>query len=324
MTIRSWADRERKAEIRKLALPNRPVRMALMMPAAEALDVRLGLETGVFTPDTWIACVEEHPETYAVMVRTLEGIEAEYGLRCEPITILRAIHMIDLRFLPLPIDYAFLDFCDAFSAELLFWIKWRLAPMLAPGATLAITQKGADRGSARFFRHCAAAITEETDYFTRDRGIMTGIDDPMRWVPHAQISLALEGFRWTGGRPIRYGDTQDMFLIALDDLTRTGGPRPGMLERVLGRVLGEAPLRDLQEGLGRDEEVRLRASETRRRNDAIRTLAAERLAGTLEALGSELTVRQVLNADKQKDPVRVLAGFKAWATRRQQKAMQPG
>lgn len=300
--------------------PSAPARIALMLPGADCCCVKASLDHGIITPETLLIAVEREPDVFAVMADNLERLHARHGLR-EPLCILNELHHISLHFLPrdMAVDFAFLDFCGTFSAEILYWIRWRLAPRLSSGATLAFTQMYGERGNA-FFGQCERVLNRELTTLRDDPVVSQGIREAKRWVPLAQLRAALENHRWeSGARAIRYGDEQPMVVIPLFGLERRLPERSDLLETLLRLSIGERELDKIRHGFQMSEEAVLRSVETRKLFRLIRDRAEEKLATRLESLGSELSVAEVMGKIRQKDPSRVLAGLKSWETRRQRK-----
>jgi hypothetical protein len=120
-----------------------PVRSALVMPAGPWQDVKTGMETGLYSPDTRFIAIERSPKVFLDMVESSWRV----GMRNRPDC--RRADLCEVTDLPLGLEAAFLDVCAFIDVQTAIWMREQLVPALAPGAVVILTtpSDGMDRNN---------------------------------------------------------------------------------------------------------------------------------------------------------------------------------
>ena len=131
MTNWNRTERPGKAAATAFALPDYYVNHAIMMPAAEALDIKAGIRKGIFNQETMITAVEQDYPTACDLCRSLDSLRVWWKVRNQTVETLEVARNV---------DYAYLDFCGWLTARRLDWIKNILLPkMTRTGSVLSVT-----------------------------------------------------------------------------------------------------------------------------------------------------------------------------------------
>ena len=133
----NWNWHKNKAIIREFALPEKPIKNSIWLPAQNWLCVSAALNKGLLNKSQNIIAVEQDKATFAEMQQNAPKHKA-----------LRCLHQkLENLIVDCPIDYCYLDFLGGISAPIAKWMEQDLSRHLVPQATVVITQIYAWRGS---------------------------------------------------------------------------------------------------------------------------------------------------------------------------------
>lgn len=220
-----------------------PARSALVMPAGPWQDVTIGLESGLYSPETRFLAIERNPRVFLDMVDASWRV----GMRHRPDCRRASLH--EVTDLPPGLDSAFLDLCAAMDIETSLWVRDHLVPALAPGAVVIVTlpTDGMDRNNltpkaARdFFGTTRKDILDDLqDRICYHRTVQAISEEAAISLALAMSALAAAGLpeEPTILRPYRDG-LHSMTLAILATTGRPGDFPP--LDDVLGRLPKNPP-----------------------------------------------------------------------------------
>ncbi len=169
-----WAYATAKKKAREFALPGRPVRNGIWLPAGEALCVRLASQHGLLRAAKTVWLVEVDPDEYARMVENTRQIRGR-RLYCGRLENLRLDGLI---------DYAYLDFFGGVNRDNACWIQNELSPHLDKGATICVTQMLAARNNPIFRQQDGLLRQECGTQLRSDYGVMGIIHQRILMVMH--------------------------------------------------------------------------------------------------------------------------------------------
>lgn len=290
MSKLTW-DRTFKNQARTLALGSLKgaKQSILMLPGIEAKCVAEAKDNGTITNTTRSIFVERDPEAYPLMQ------EAVRGLGLNGWFVPSSLHNLEL---PWKLDYAFLDFCGIVNNATAMWIMDELRPKLAPNAELAFTFSYPLR-SNDFMKMLAAETMTDPIAASHLRYLSIRHDILYdKWTERLLFYIYLIEGMLCGYEfdlslpPITYNDNViQMLLFCLTNIrpTEPSNDVRRMSDKIMHIVVPYRPRKRIQKPL---------------------------TVSVADTVDSPLI--------KRKNPVMVLAGYKAWDTRRRNEKMKGG
>ena len=314
-----WTNRPAKAEyIRPIIWKSKPsFNSVLTLPSGPCEDLKYALHSGTITSSTSVTAVEWDLDTFLMMAKTLKGMFTNVQLIKGDLASTKPVTSFDL---------ANLDYQGNVRKVDVLWIRNTLVPLLQPSANVFITAYPAIRGNEfcqdfinyMYVKHTCfmqslagwnfSQLTESAQRLAASLLVLSGL-------------FMFEGFTFKFDCT-QYSDNASMLLLSFTDVVPgcwsydddTLPEYYASLRKDIIDFIERAPVEKIEEipistGPVKTDSWRL----------SYRTISEE-LANVQTPKDIELVERKMKRAAAQgaiegKDPVMVLAGFRAAATR---------